>query len=183
MQSSGNTSNFQPHSRTKKIVVLALLLGTGIILFLFETLLPRPLPWLKPGLANVATILALYFYGAREAIGITICRVFIGGMIIGTLFNPAFILSFGGGVCATIAMALTKRLWDAYFSVFGISLLGAFFHNITQLALTYFLIIQKFEIFFLIPLITVSAVFTGFIVGLASYYLLKNTEKHVIPVS
>ena len=183
MQSSGNIGGSRPLSRTKKIVVLALLLGTGIILFLFETLLPRPLPWLKPGLANVATLLALYFYGAREALGITICRVFLGGIIIGTLFNPAFILSLGGGVCATIAMAIAKRLWGEYFSVLGISLLGAFFHNITQLALTYFLIIHKSEIFFLVPLITISAVFTGFIVGLASYYLLINTQKHVIPVS
>ncbi|HOT97821.1 MAG TPA: Gx transporter family protein [bacterium] len=42
---------------------LALLTADGLALSLFESVMPRPLPWIKPGLSRIATLAALYLHG------------------------------------------------------------------------------------------------------------------------
>jgi len=157
-----------------KLVRLALLTAVGLILFLFESLIPRPLPWLKPGLAHIATLIAIYMMGMSEAIIVVIIRVVVGSLLLGSLFNPAFILSLGGGVVATIVMGLTYRYFSNIFSIFGISILGAVVHNLTQLLLVQVLIVQRIELFYLTPLMILSSIFTGFIVALVAYLLMQR---------
>ncbi len=155
---------------------LALLIGIGLILFLFESLLPRPLPWLKPGLAHVATLIALFALGNRAALVVVTGRVLLGSLLLGTFFNPAFVLSLGSGLSATLAMILLKRYCSRYFSIFGISIAGAVVHNISQLILVELIIVKKIEIFYLLPLMIFSALFTGFLVGLVSYLLISRIQ-------
>ena len=50
----------------EKIVLLGLFLALGMILALFEAYIPRPLPWAKPGLANVVALVTLYVFGITE---------------------------------------------------------------------------------------------------------------------
>jgi len=157
-----------------KLARLSLLVGVGLILFLFESLIPRPLPWLKPGLAHIATLLAIYMMGFGEAIIVVVLRVLVGSLLLGSLFNPAFILSFGGGLAATFAMGLAHRYFSKIFSIFGISILGAVVHNLTQLLLVQFLIVHRMEIFYLAPVMILSSLFTGFIVALVSSLLMEK---------
>ena len=157
-----------------------MLIATGLIIFIFEIYIPRPLPWLKPGLANIATLLALYIFGAQAAFIVFISRVVIGSLVLGTLLNPVFILSIGGGIAATSIMAVVKYFGEKFFSIFGVSILGAVAHNVVQLILVAAIIIHQTEIFYLLPAMLVSGLFTGIIVALISYYLLINIKKHFI---
>ena len=175
MLSPNNSKHLLTNS---KLVRLSLLVGVGLILFLFESLIPRPLPWLKPGLAHIATLLAIYMMGLSEAIIVVIIRVFAGSLLLGSLFNPAFILSFGGGIAATSVMGLTHRYFSGIFSIFGISILGAVVHNLTQLLLVQILIVHRMEIFYLAPVMILSSLFTGFIVALVSYLLMEKAYLH-----
>ena len=77
-------------SRTQILLQLSLIATGGLVLFLFESLIPRPLPWLKPGLANIATLYALQKFGLRESLSVTLLRICVGGIILGTFLNPAF---------------------------------------------------------------------------------------------
>lgn len=166
-----------------RLVRLSLLIGMGLVLFLFESLIPRPLPWLKPGLAHIATLIALYLMGISEAMIVVIIRVVVGSLLLGSLFNPAFILSLGGGIVATIVMGLTYRCFSKIFSIFGISILGAVVHNLTQLLLVQILIVHRLELFYLAPLMILSSLFTGFIVALVSYLLMEKAQLISMPNS
>ncbi len=172
--------NKKQFNKNQKLVWLAMLIATGLIIFIFEIYIPRPLPWLKPGLANIATLLALYMFGIQAAFVVFISRVVIGSLVLGTLLNPAFILSIGGGIAATSIMAVTKRFGEKFFSIFGVSILGAVVHNVVQLILVTLIIIHQTEIFYLLPVMLVSGLFTGIIVALISYYLLINIKKHFV---
>jgi len=177
-----SSPNNRKHARTNsQIARLALLVAVGLILFLFESYLPRPLPWVKPGLAHVATLLAIYLMGNREAMIVVVIRVLVGSLLLGSFFNPAFILSLGGGIAATLVMGFAHRHFSAIFSIFGISILGAVVHNLTQLVLVQILLVHRLELFYLAPVMILSSLFTGTIVALASYLLIRKIQ--VLPFS
>jgi heptaprenyl diphosphate synthase len=167
-----------PARRSSTLLQLALLVAAGLVLFLFESFIPRPLPWLKPGLANIATLFALYTFGVRGALLVTLLRVILGSMVVGSFLNPAFLLSIGGGLCATLAMAAALRFGET-FSVLGVSAIGAFCHNAAQIFLAYFFIVRHTELFLLLPIVLLSSLFTGFVVGLITHLLLER-RKYIL---
>ena len=159
---------------TTKIVQLALLTASGLIIFVFETYLPRPFPWAKPGLANIVSLLTLYWFGWREAILVLSLRVGLGALIVGTLFNPVFLLSLGGGLTAILAMILAFQWIRFKFSLVGISVLGAFFHVLAQLVLAALFVVRQTGIFYLMPIMLIGGVFTGIIVGLIAQWIVHR---------
>jgi heptaprenyl diphosphate synthase len=157
---------------------IAILSAYALALHGFESLLPTPIPWLKLGLANIITLVALILYGFRTAILVTLIRVVLASILIGTFLGPAFILSAGGGIASVIAMGLSIKLFKSLFGSVGISLIGALFHNIAQLSLAYFLFIRRIEAVLIIsPLIVLIGSVTGIINGIISDLLIKNLLK------
>jgi len=167
-------------TKNQHVTYTALLIAAGLIIFIFESFIPRPLPWIKPGLANVATLIALYLFNARAALIVAICRVILGSLVIGTFLNLTFILAFGGGIAAAMIMALFKECFPHAFSIFGISIIGAVAHNITQLFLATFLIVDQPRLLYLTPMMVLTAMLTGTIVAFVSHYLLINIKKHFL---
>jgi heptaprenyl diphosphate synthase len=156
---------------------IALLSAYAIGLHGFESLLPTPIPWLKLGLANIISLITLMLYGMRPAIMVTLIRVVVVSLFTGTFLGPAFILSLAGGLISTFAMGSVLFLSPRLFSVVGISLIGAFFHNITQLFLAYFLFIQRIEAILLItPIFLLLGTLTGAVNGVISDILIKNLK-------
>ncbi len=155
----------------------ALLTGFGVVMFLFESLLPRPLPWAKPGLANIATLLALYLLGAASAWAVTLLRVLLGSFFLGAFLNPGFWLSLAGGLAAVAAMTLLKKFGEKQFSVIGISLAGALAHVLAQIIVAGFLIVRRWEIVYLLPAMLWPALFAGVVVGLAALFLLERLSR------
>jgi len=157
---------------------IAILSAYALALHGFESLLPTPIPWLKPGLANIITLVALILFGFRTALLVTLIRVVLASIFIGTFLGPAFILSTGGGIASVIAMAAGIKLFKNLFGTVGISLIGALFHNIAQLSLAYFLFIQRIEAVLIIsPLIVLLGSVTGIVNGIISDMLIKNLLK------
>ncbi|MGQ9559271.1 MAG: Gx transporter family protein [Candidatus Oleimicrobiaceae bacterium] len=171
---SSSAKAHQPVLGSRRIAYCGLLVATGLVLFLFENLIPRPLPWMKPGLANTAGLVALYLFGAREAAAVTFLRVVVGALILGTLFNPSFFLSLGGGITAVIAMTAVRHFGQEFFSIVGVSVCGAAGHNLAQLSLAYALIVRRAELLFLLPAMMLTAIFTGVVVGLLSHLMLSS---------
>ena len=159
---------------SRQIVRVAFLAAVGLALFVFETMIPRPLPWLRVGLANIATLVALYEFGVKEAFLVTITKAVLGSLIVGGLFNPSFLFSFCGGLASTCAMAIVFLYFKATFSVIGVSVWGAFLHNMTQLAVAAVLFIHRWELFFLLPYFLFSAVATGIFTGALVFFLLRR---------
>src|SRR5271157_5114156 len=113
---------------------IALLASYALALHGLEALIPTPIPWLRLGLSNIITVITLYFYGIRPALMVTMVRIVLGSLLLGTFLGPAFFLSLSGGLAGTVSMGVVMTLLPESFGVLGISLIGAFFHNIAQLS-------------------------------------------------
>lgn len=152
---------------------IALLAAFAIGLHDLENIIPTPIPWLRFGFANIITLTALILYGLRTAMMITLIRVLIGSLLIGSFLGPGFVLSLSGGVTSTLIMGGILYIIPGIFSPLGLSIIGAFFHNITQLGLAYILFIRKIDaILYISPLILLLGIITGVINGILCIILL-----------
>ncbi len=160
---------------------IAVLSAFALALYGIESLIPTPIPWLRLGLANIVTLVALVLYGFRTAMTVTLIRVILGSLFTGTFLGPSFVLSFGGGVTSTAAMGLTYLALKDVFGPVGLSLIGAFFHNIAQLTLAYFFFIQRIEAMCIIgPIIVLIGTLTGVANGAVSGILIKKLLKNKV---
>lgn len=157
---------------------IAVLSAYALALHGFESMLPTPIPWLRLGLANIITLVALLLYGFRTAMSITLIRVIVASLFKGTFLGPSFILSLGGGIASTAAIGLAYALLKNLFGPVGLSLLGAVAHNTAQLVLAYFLFIQRIEAVLIIsPVILLIGTMTGLVNGFVSELLIRNLLK------
>jgi len=136
---------------------------------------PVPIPGVKLGLANIVTLVALVVFDFRTALQITVLRAILGSLLAGTLFGMGFLMSFAGAVTAAAVMALALRVCNIL-GVVGISILGAAFHNIGQLAMATF-VLHFPGIFLYLPLMLVFSVPTGLLTGLLTNELVKYIRK------
>lgn len=176
---------------TRNLVLLSLLVALAIVLRGIEGLIPNPFPWVRIGLANIMTLLAILLFGIKAGMLLTMLRVFIASMLFGTFLSPTFLLSFSAGIASTAIMGICSRYGGNYLSPIGISALGAFAHNLVQLCMAYLLIIRHLQVFALFPALALIGIATGFFNGwvvlrLQSYlatqmphfFLPAQIEKH-----
>jgi heptaprenyl diphosphate synthase len=134
-----------------------------------------PIPFFKLGLANVVTLLILIAYGIPEALAVVALRVFVGSLLLGTLFQPNFFFSLCGGLASALVMGAVFRFGSGWFGLIGISIMGAFSKNAVQLSLAYALWIRHAAIFTLLPLFFIFSIVAGTLVGLLTSALLARS--------
>lgn len=80
---------------TARTATLGLLLAFGLILGYVETVVAFPfgVPGMKLGLPNLAILLVLYLYGAREALLVNVCRVCLSAFLFGSLSSLLYSLA------------------------------------------------------------------------------------------
>ncbi|MDQ6958829.1 MAG: Gx transporter family protein [Mariprofundaceae bacterium] len=146
------------------------LLMLAVSMHVLEAGLPGLGPWLKPGLANVITLITLVLLGPRAALALAIARVFTGSMLIGTMLTPTFVMSLSGAMAATLTMLAAWR-WLPGISLIGISLLGAIAHMLAQFVVVESLFIQQSAIYYLLPPFLLISCATGWINGAIATYI------------
>jgi len=155
---------------------VAILSAFAVGIHSIEGLIPSPIPWLRLGLANIITLVALALYGLYPAIMVTLVRVVLGSLFTGTFLGPAFLLSLGGGLASTLAMSFCFLTMPRLFSAVGISIIGALFHNAVQLLIAHVFFVRRVEAILLIaPIILLTGTLTGN--GFVSEVLIKNLKK------
>ena len=164
----------QPAFPRRRITAIPLLTAAGAVIFVFEAMIPTPLPWAKLGLSNIAVLIALCYWGFSEGLIVSWMRVIVGGLFTGSLFSPAFALGICGGLCAVAVMWLLAKYFHRQFSLVGISIAGASAHNTGQLGAAKIIFIQHSGIWNLLPIMLVTAVFTGALVGFTAFFVLKG---------
>ncbi len=149
---------------TKQLIYCAILISLALVLSYMERFIPLQmlvgLPGVKLGLANIVTLMALYFLGKRNAFTILILRCFLGSFFGGGLSSLAFSLT--GGIFALITMTLMRKV--RLFSVYGVSILGAAAHNIGQIAVAMVLMKSVYVAGYL-PYLLIVSIFTGLATG------------------
>lgn len=152
--------------KTNQLTICALLISMALVLSYMERFFPLqmliPLPGIKLGLANIVTLMALYFFGEKQAFTILVLRCVLGSIFGGGISGLAFSLT--GGLLAMTTMSIVRRM--GFFSVYGVSVLGAAAHNIGQIFVAIFFINSIYVAGYLPYLLGVS-VFTGLATGAA----------------
>ena len=157
----------------RRVTRLGFLTAAGTALFVLESLIPLPLPFLKVGLANISTLLALLIAGPADAVSVVFLRVLAGSLITGSFLGPAFILAMTAGLAAAAAMALLRGGAGRLFGPVGLSLAGATAHVSTQLALVMLLYVRNAAVAHVFPLLLLTALIGGLVVGLVTVRLLR----------
>ena len=157
-------------------ILLSLFVSIALILHFLEGYVPTPAPWLKLGAANIVSLLALYLFGIRAALLVTIFRVLLGALLRGTLLGPTFYIAFGSAVSAVLVMGLLRHLAHRWFSVIGISIWGALTFNIAQITIAYYVLIHRVEIFHFLPMMLMFTPFTGLLTGLAAQFIIRRSH-------
>ncbi len=157
-----------------KVAYFGVLTALALIFSYIETLIPIHfgIPGVKLGLANLIVVIALYKMGIKEAYTLSIVRVILAGFIFGNLFSILY--SLAGGLLSLTMMVVLKK--TEKFSVFGVSMAGGVFHNIGQLIMAA-IVLESFSIAYYFPILLVSGVVTGLLIGLVSNEMLKRLKK------
>ena len=162
--------------RNKRVLYLttaALFTAFALILSYIEVILPLPLPLpgMKLGLANLATLLLLYSLGARYAAAVALLRILLAGLLFGSPFTLLY--SLAGGILAFLGMLLSRRLRAP---VIVASLVGACLHNVGQIAVAC-LVTETPQLLAYLPFLLAAALVTGSLIGIAGKALLKYVPK------
>lgn len=169
------TETFQ----NNQIVYISFLSALAITLFVVENYIPKPLPFIKIGLANSILLLLIFQRKYLFSIIAGLAKVFIGNLLTGTLLTPGFLMSAFGTFFSLLVMILFFYI-HVGFGIIGISILGAVVHNITQLIVVRWTLINNDSIFLLIPLLLILGLVSGIISGYFAYYLKGIFQYEVI---
>ena len=160
-------------NRNKKIAIRGVLIALAMILSYIESFIPvsSAIPGIKLGLANIVTIYALERLGAKDALVISLLRIFLSSFLFG---NPAMMVySLSGALLSILVMSLLSRI--VKFGIIGISVAGAVSHNIAQCAAAA-LLLQNTNVMQYVPVLVLSGIAAGIITGIISAAVLKEVE-------
>jgi heptaprenyl diphosphate synthase len=163
-----------PLSPTREDYLIAWLSAAAIMVHIFESAIPSIVPGIKPGLANIITISVLCIYGFRIAAWVSILRVLVGSMLIGTFLSPTFFMSASGALASLCVLWLATRTPTAVFSAVGLSLLAALAHMTGQFVCAWLLFIPHTGLWRLFPVLMTVAVIAGIINGIISHKLVNR---------
>ena len=156
---------------------IAKLAALAIGLHLFESIVPSPLPGVKPGIANIVTLFVLYKFDFATAAWVSLLRVFAGSMLLGQFLSPTFILSLSGALTSLLVLAVTIKLPKKWFGPVSLSIFAAFAHIAGQLVVVRLWLIPHAGVAYLIPIFATAALLFGVINGLITSALLNNKAK------
>jgi heptaprenyl diphosphate synthase len=148
-----------------EVVLVLLAVGTAVI----EGLVPKPVPFLRFGLANVVTVAAIVRYGTRTGLMINILRSTGAALFLGTLVTPTYLLSLAGGITSAIVMGSLKRV----LSITGISVSGSMASLLIQLLIAGILL-PGLPVRELLPLVSIWGMISGAVTGIIAAILLRK---------
>ena len=155
-----------PRSQSASFVArVGLMASLALIFSYIEAIIPyNPgIPGIKLGIANVVTVIALYKFGPKDAVAVSVIRIVIAGLLFNGLFGMLY--SLAGASLSLIGMIILKK--TGLFSVTGVSMAAGVLHNLGQLIMAAALI-EDLRIFFYFPVLMFSGIAAGILVGIIS---------------
>lgn len=160
---------------------VARMAAVALGLTILESAIPSPLPGVKPGLANIVTLIVLARYGWRAAVWVSLLRVLAGSLLFGNFLAPGFFLSLSGAVCSLVVLAFAQHLPSRWFGPVSHSIYAAFAHIAGQMLVVYLWLIPHAGIAYLIPIFATAALVFGTVNGLIAARFMEETLTPSIP--
>ena len=157
-----------------RLASFGVFVALALIFSYIETLIPFQIgiPGVKLGLANLVIVIALYRMPVGEVYLLSGVRFVLTGFLFGNLMSILY--SLAGGILSLTVMWGMKRIRSV--SILGVSIAGGVFHNVGQL-LAAALMVETYGVFSYLPVLLISGLLTGFVIGLAAGEMLKRIRS------
>lgn len=166
---------------TKKVLILSLFTSVAVIAYLFESFLPRFLPFIRIGLANIIVTVFIYNRQFKAALIILTGKILVGGFLSGVILSPVVALTVSGNTLAFLMMS-TAIIMGINFSMIGLSVIGAVGHNLGQLFAVRMFLIKDDALFTVIPLLLLVALLSGLLTGFAASILDSKLSRKYLKI-
>ena len=159
--------------KLNKMLFLSVLVSVGLALSVLESAIPLPItfPGAKLGLSNMVVLITLVIFGFKDGITVAMLKSAVLMLVTGSI--SSFLYSFSGAVLSCVAMYIGYSFFSKIFSLIGVSILGALAHNFAQVTVAT-MIMNNLRIYTYLPFLMLISIFSGYFVGLASTYIIKN---------
>ncbi len=161
---------FQPANINR----IALLGAFSMFLATLEYLFPKPLPFMRLGLANIPLLLGLEILSMPSYIVLVMIKVLGQALVNGTLASYVFLFSLCGSLGSAFIMQLSYRGFGKRISFIGISLLGALASNMIQIGLSVKFIFGDAS-WRIMPVFLSIGLVSGFLIGLFTQYFSSSS--------
>ena len=166
---------------------VALLAALAITIHIIESAFPSPLPGIKPGLANVVTLFTFMMYGWKTALQVSLLRVIISSLLLGTFLSPTFLLSLCGALLSLSSLILVQlpfRLLPANIDhqpgAIGYAIIASISHMSGQFLMAWYFFIPHPGLFKLLPIFITFAVILGIVSGIITQLTISQlTSKQI----
>ena len=159
--------------KARKVAFLGLSIALAMILSFVESQIPAfvAIPGVKIGLANIAVVFVLYKLGWKEAVLISLVRVFMVSVLFGTAVSLFY--SVAGAVLSLTGMVLLRK--TGLFSTVAVSVTGGVLHNVGQILMACLLLETNVIVYYL-PFLILSGVIAGVVIGVVSAIMVNRVQ-------
>lgn len=156
----------------QKIAILGLCTALAMVFSYIEVLIPpiiTTIPGIKIGLPNIVIIFLLCRLGFKEAVIVSLVRVFAVSLLFGNI--DTFAYSMAGAVLSLLGMALLKHL--NWLSMVGVSVAGGVLHNAGQIIMA-MILLGTAEIGYYLIVLAITGTISGVLVGIGGAIVIKR---------
>ena len=179
---SGGPGRLKPDRQRPSRNLVALAAAVCLFLASIEHVIPKPLPFLRIGLANLPLLLALEMFPVPHFFLLLGMKILGQSLLQGSLFSFTFVLSLGGSAASGLVMQGAHRLAGKSVSLVGISILGAAASNLVQLSLAGLFAFGRSAWMIAPPFLLVGLISSSVLGYLAqTYYDRSNWLRKIFP--
>lgn len=155
----------------ERTALCGVLVGMMLVLGIMESLLPAlpGVPGAKLGLANSVLLYGIYALSPGITFMLMVLKVVLSGLLFGGVNAMAY--SFAGGLLSLLLMLLVKRAKGV--SVIGVSMTGAVFHNVGQVAVA-MLVLSTTKLLYYMAALMIIGLVTGLMTGTIAMLVMKH---------
>ncbi len=155
--------------------LIAFLASLCLFLSAVEFVIPKPLPFMRLGLANVPIILSLYLLKPKQIFFLMLLKVIGQGFISGTVFSYIFLFSLVGTFTSGCTMLIAHRTGKHYIGPVGICLLGSLANAASQIVLSDWVLFGE-SAQYIAPILIINASITGLALGIITAKFIDTSK-------
>jgi heptaprenyl diphosphate synthase len=159
---------------TRRVIELSIFLAISVILGYIESFLPSFVHGIKLGLANIIILIVLLYFSWWQALLLSLIRVFIVSLLVGSIFQFGFYVSLAGALASFLIMFIVHIIFKEKISVFGVSIAGSFFHVTAQLFMVFILMNFNTGTFYYLPWLMLFSFPMGALTGFIMHMINKS---------
>ncbi|MCR5503686.1 MAG: Gx transporter family protein [Lachnospiraceae bacterium] len=157
-----------------RLPYLGVLLAFSLILSYVESMIPLPfaVPGVKIGLSNLPVLLCILIIGPADALFLAVLKALLSSLLFGN--GTMLIYSLAGALSSCLVMILSSGCLKLHAP--AISALGGVFHNLGQMTAAALIMGLK-GLFWYLPVLILSGLITGLLLGIPAELLLPRIRK------